>query len=45
MTRIGIIVGSSRPGRKAEAVARWVLEIASRRKDAEYEVVDIADFH
>jgi NAD(P)H-dependent FMN reductase len=24
MTRIGIIIGSTRPGRKAEAVAQWV---------------------
>jgi NAD(P)H-dependent FMN reductase len=40
--KIGIIVGSTRPGRKAEAVARWVLEIAQQRKDAEYELVDVA---
>ena len=26
MTRIGIILGSTRPGRNGEAVARWVLE-------------------
>ena len=42
--RIGIIVGSTRPGRKADAVARWVHEIASRRPDAEFEVVDIAAY-
>jgi len=42
---IGIIVGSTRPGRKAEAVARWVHEIAARRTDAAFEIVDIADFH
>lgn len=45
MTRIAIIVGSTRPGRKAEAVARWVHGIATARGDAEYEVVDIADAH
>ncbi|MGE5296755.1 MAG: NADPH-dependent FMN reductase, partial [Solirubrobacterales bacterium] len=45
MIRIGIIVGSTRPGRKAEAVARWVYEIAKKRGDAEYEVVDIQDFN
>ena len=44
MLRIGIIVGSTRPGRKADAVARWVHEIAGRRGDAEYEVVDIAAY-
>jgi NAD(P)H-dependent FMN reductase len=42
--RIAIIVGSTRPGRKADTVAAWVHAIASRRSDAEYEVVDIADY-
>ncbi len=45
MIRIAIIVGSTRPGRKAEAVARWVHGIASKRSDAEFEVVDIKDFN
>lgn len=42
---IGIIVGSTRPGRKADAVAKWVLEIAQRRAtpDVAYELVDLAD--
>ncbi len=44
MVKIGIIVGSTRPGRKAEAVARWVHGIAQKRGDAEFEVVDIQDF-
>jgi NAD(P)H-dependent FMN reductase len=44
MLKIGIIIGSTRPGRKAEAVARWVHEIATRRNDAVYEAVDIQDF-
>ena len=44
MMRIGIIIGSTRPGRKADAVARWVLEHAQTRGDAEYEVVDIAEY-
>jgi NAD(P)H-dependent FMN reductase len=44
MLRIGIIVGSTRPGRKAEAVARWVHDIAARRTDASFEVVDIQSF-
>ena len=42
--RIAIIVGSTRPGRKALEVARWVHDIASRRNDATFEVVDVADF-
>jgi NAD(P)H-dependent FMN reductase len=45
MLKVGIIVGSTRPGRKAETVTRWVREIAARRGDAEYEIVDILDFH
>jgi NAD(P)H-dependent FMN reductase len=45
MTKIAIILGSTRPGRNGEAVARWVLDIAKQRSDAEYELVDIADFN
>lgn len=45
MLRIAIIIGSTRPGRKADTVARWVHGIAARRTDASFEVVDIADFH
>ena len=44
MTRIGIILGSTRPGRNGEQVAKWVYDIASRRDDAEFELVDLADF-
>ena len=45
MLKIGIILGSTRPGRNGEAVAKWVLERAQQRKDAEYELVDIADYN
>lgn len=44
MIKLAIVVGSTRPGRKADAVARWVLEIARKRSDAEFELVDIAEF-
>ena len=44
MTHIGIILGSTRPGRKGEQVARWVLDIASRREDATFELVDLLDY-
>lgn len=44
MVRIAIILGSTRPGRNGEAVARWVHDIAARRKDAEFELVDIKSF-
>ena len=44
MTKIAIIIGSTRPGRKGDAVARWVHDIATKRQDAEFELVDIKDF-
>ena len=44
MTKIAIILGSTRPGRNGAAVATWVRDIASRRSDAEFELVDLADF-
>ncbi|MER5599251.1 NAD(P)H-dependent oxidoreductase [Streptomyces sp. NPDC002265] len=44
MTKIGIIVGSTRPGRNAEAVAHWVHESAAQRTDAEFEIVDLLDY-
>ena len=44
MLRVAIILGSTRPGRKGEAVARWVYEIARSRGDAEFELVDIKDY-
>jgi len=42
--KVAIIIGSTRPGRKGEDVARWVFDIAARRSDASFEVVDIAAF-
>lgn len=44
MTRIAIIVGSTRPGRVGAAVADWVHAYAQSRTDAEYELVDIEQF-
>ena len=44
MLRIGIILGSTRPNRNGEQVAKWVYDIASRRGDAEYELVDLRDY-
>ncbi|QGF22643.1 NADPH-dependent FMN reductase [Raineyella fluvialis] len=43
MTRIGIIVGSTRPHRHAHDVAGWALQLASLRGDATYEIVDLRD--
>ncbi|MFG1784065.1 NADPH-dependent FMN reductase [Rhodococcus oryzae] len=45
MTRIAIILGSTRPGRNGAPVAQWVYDQAKQRSDADYELVDIADFN
>jgi len=44
MTKIGIILGSTRPGRNGEQVAKWVYDIASKRSDAQFELVDLLDY-
>ncbi|MFE2541879.1 NADPH-dependent FMN reductase [Actinacidiphila glaucinigra] len=45
MTRIGIILGSTRPGRNGEKVAHWVVEQAAKHAgDATFELVDLADY-
>lgn len=41
MTRIGVILGSTRQGRNGELVADWVTGIAAARHDAEFELVDL----
>ena len=41
---IAIVTGSTRPGRNNIAVARWVFELAAKRRDASFELVDIADY-
>ena len=43
--KIAVITGSTRPGRKNETVARWVFGLALKRSDAEFELVDIKDYH
>lgn len=44
--KIGIIIGSTRPGRNSEAVGKWIYDLAQQRNDdAQYELVDIADFN
>jgi NAD(P)H-dependent FMN reductase len=45
MTKIAIVTGSTRPGRVNKQVADWVLAQTAGRTDAEFEVVDIADFN
>ena len=47
MLRVAIILGSTRPERAGEAVARWVHEIAKKRNDpnTEFELIDIRDYN
>ncbi|MGW0246670.1 NADPH-dependent FMN reductase [Nocardia goodfellowii] len=43
MTRIGIILGSTRPNRRGPQVAQWVVDSAVRRGDADYELIDLRE--
>ncbi len=53
MLKIAIILGSTRPGRNGEAVARWVYDKAKKRTnnnnsydhDVKFEYIDIKDFN
>ena len=41
---IGIIIGSTREGRVGPQVAKWVKEVADGRGDANYTILDLADY-
>lgn len=41
---IGIILGSTRQGRLSPQVGEWIKKVADERGDANYEIVDIADY-
>lgn len=41
---IGVVLGSTRPGRRGAAVADWVMAQARDRRGVRYELVDIADY-
>jgi NAD(P)H-dependent FMN reductase len=43
MLKIAVIIGSTRPNRVGETVARWVLEVARKRNDAEFTLIDLAE--
>lgn len=45
MIRVAIIVGSTRPNRVGEGVARWVYEQSKKRHDADFELVDLKDYN
>lgn len=45
---IGVILGSTRPGRLGEAVAHWVMDAANARNDGDrvrFELIDLAEFN
>ncbi|MEK3765413.1 MULTISPECIES: NADPH-dependent FMN reductase [unclassified Solibacillus] len=42
---IGIILGSTREGRVSPQVGAWVKELGDKRGDANYTIIDIADFN
>jgi NAD(P)H-dependent FMN reductase len=45
MLRLAIIIGSTRPGRVGEQVGRWVYDLARKRQDGEFELVDLAEIN
>jgi NAD(P)H-dependent FMN reductase len=40
---IAVVIGSTRPGRRADQVAEWALDEVNRRDGAKGELVDLAD--
>jgi NAD(P)H-dependent FMN reductase len=42
--KIGIIIGSTRPGRFADHPAAWIAELAKARGDLDVEVLDLRDY-
>jgi NAD(P)H-dependent FMN reductase len=42
--RIGIVIGSTRPGRFGEKPAAWIHGIARKRADLDFDVIDLRDY-
>ena len=42
--KIGIIVGSTRPNRFADKPTKWIADIAAKRTDLDFEIVDLRDY-
>jgi len=42
--RIGIVIGSTRAARFADGPTNWLLNIADKRRDASFEIVDLRDY-
>lgn len=45
MLNIGIITGSTRPGRVNKQVADFLLQAAQQRPQAHYQILDIQEFN
>jgi NAD(P)H-dependent FMN reductase len=43
--KIGIILGSSREGRVSPSIGDWVIEIARKNLEADFEIVDVVDYN
>jgi len=41
--KIAVVLASTRPGRRADAIGDWVLQRAARREHAKFELVDLAE--
>jgi NAD(P)H-dependent FMN reductase len=44
LLKIGIVIGSTRSTRKGADIARWILDHARSRLDADYEILDVVAF-
>lgn len=43
--KIHIVLGSTRPGRNGEQVAKWAYDIAKKRTDIDFELIDLKDYN
>jgi NAD(P)H-dependent FMN reductase len=43
MLKIAVIIGSTRPNRVGEVVGKWVMEVANKRDDATFTLIDLMD--
>ncbi len=45
MLKIAIIIGTTRPNRKSDQVAKWVYEVAAKHYDSQFDLVDLRDYN
>ena len=44
LPKIGVILGTTRPGRFADRPAKWIMELAKSHPDAQFELIDLRDW-